>query len=298
MQRMYATLSAVARTDAAVLLTGETGTGKGLLARAIHADSARSASAFVDVNCAALPENLLESELFGYRKGAFTGAQQDKPGLFEAATGGTLFLDEIGDLSTSLQAKLLQALESGTFHPLGAVKPVFVDVRVISATNRDLRARVAEGRFRADLYYRLRVLEIELPPLRERPGDIELLAEHFLLLAATRYNRPPLTLSSAARQALRECPFPGNVRELKHAVEHAVILAQSTVIDTEHLPDYIGVGQPALETLSANTRTIRDRERDMLLQALQEHNFSVSATSAALGINRTTLWRKMRKHGL
>ena len=301
MQRLYATLGAVSRTDAAVLLTGETGTGKGLFARAIHANSARRTGPFVDVNCAALPENLLESELFGYRKGAFTGADKDKPGLFETASGGTIFLDEIGDLPPGLQAKLLQALEDGRFHPLGSVKPVQVDVRVISATNRDLRARVASGLIRSDLYYRLRVLEIELPPLRERPGDIDLLADHFVHISAARYGRATPTISQATRRALAACVFPGNVRELKHAMEHAVILCQGESIEPSYLPAYILSGTspvPRTEAGEDRSRNMQEREREMLLEALTEHGFSILDTCRALGVSRTTLWRKMKKHGL
>ncbi|GFK94464.1 Arginine utilization regulatory protein RocR [Fundidesulfovibrio magnetotacticus] len=300
MQRLYATLGAVSRTDASVLLTGETGTGKGLFARAIHANSTRRAGPFVDVNCAALPENLLESELFGYRKGAFTGADRDKPGLFEAASGGTIFLDEIGDLPAALQAKLLQALEDGRFHPLGSVKPVQADVRVISATNRDLRARVAAGTFRSDLYYRLRVLEIELPPLRERPGDCDLLTDHFVHISAARYGIGTPAVSKATRRALAACRLPGNVRELKHAVEHAVILCQGRTIEPAHLPAYI-LGAPEAPPRPAaepQARTIQERERAMLQEALADHGYSVLETCRALGVSRTTLWRKMKKHGL
>jgi len=300
MQRLYATLGAVSRTDASVLLTGETGTGKGLFARAIHANSTRRAGPFVDVNCAALPENLLESELFGYRKGAFTGAGKDKPGLFEAASGGTIFLDEIGDLPPGLQAKLLQALEDGRFHPLGALKPVQVDVRVISATNRDLRSRVATGHFRSDLYYRLRVLEIELPPLRERPGDCELLTDHFAHISSARYGISTPAISQATRRVLATCRFPGNVRELKHAVEHAVILCQGKTIEPGHLPAYIlGAAEPAARPAGESRgQTMQERERVMLQEALMEHGYSVLETCRALGVSRTTLWRKMKKHGL
>lgn len=303
MQRLYSTLGAVSRTDASVLLTGETGTGKGLFARAIHSNSPRRGGPFVDVNCAALPENLLESELFGYRKGAFTGADKDKPGLFEAASGGTIFLDEIGDLPPGLQAKLLQALEDGRFHPLGSVKPISVNVRVISATNRDLRARVSSGRFRSDLYYRLRVLEIELPPLRDRPGDVALLTDHFLHISAARYGKPPPIVDPATRRVMEAALFPGNVRELKHAVEHAVILCQEDTILPSHLPAYIlGNASPVPaggDFGGKDTgRTITERERGMLQDALKENGYSILETAKSLNVSRTTLWRKMKKHGL
>ena len=304
MLRLFATVASVAPTDAGVLLLGETGTGKDLFAHALHAMSQRKARPFVKLNCAALPDKLLESELFGYRAGAFTDARKDKPGLFELAEGGTIFLDEIGDLPPDLQAKLLQVLEDRSFYPLGATTPTAVNVRVLSATNHDLGAMARAGQFRPDLYYRLRVVELRIPPLRERPGDIPLLLDHFLAAAAGRYRRAVRGFSPEARRILARAPFPGNVRELKHVVEQAVLLCAGDTVEPGHLPAYLlqaaepaapsgpgGPGEPA-------GRTLADRERQLLLDALADNGWSVGRTAQSLGINRSTLWRRMRKYGI
>lgn len=303
MIQLFDVLRMVAPTDASVLLTGETGSGKGLLARAVHDLSRRRAGPFVGVNCAALPDKLLESELFGYKKGAFTDARADKPGMFELAQGGTIFLDEIGDLPSELQSKLLQALDERKFYPLGATKPVSVNVRVVAATNLDLAERAGEGAFRSDLYYRLRVVELRLPPLRERNTDIVPLAECFLARAAERYAKPTTHLDESAKRLLTMYPFPGNVRELKHLIEHVVILNDDIVLNAAHFP--APMGKPGQNPSQADPtarpaagRSLHERERELLVQALAENEWSILKTAAQLGINRTTLWRRMRKYGL
>lgn len=303
MIQLFDVLRMVAPTDASVLLTGETGTGKGLLAKAVHELSRRRAGPFVSVNCAALPDKLLESELFGYRKGAFTDARADKPGMFELAQGGTIFLDEIGDLPPELQSKLLQALEERRFYPLGATRPVSVNVRVVAATNRDLGRRASEGGFRSDLYYRLRVVELRLPPLRERPTDIVPLAESFLAKSAERYAKPATHLDDGVKRLLASYAFPGNVRELKHLIEHAVILSDGNTLSLAHFPaqmarpvaDAVQPGPNARRTAGGS---LHERERELLLQALADNDWSMSRTASQLGINRTTLWRRMRKYDL
>ena len=311
MRRLLDTASTVAEADVPILLQGETGTGKGLLANTIHQLSPRRSGPFVKVNCAALPETLLESELFGYKRGAFTDAKRDKPGLFQQAKGGSLLLDEIGELPASLQAKLLQALEDKCVRPLGATGTSPTDVRLMAATNRDLAALVDQGLFRADLFYRLRVVELRVPPLRERPGDLEALLDHFLHRFARQYGRPATGVSPRARSALLAHDWPGNVREMEHVVEYAVILCRGEALDTEHLPDYlqgraparpgadVGRGRERSEgSEGSEGRDLAARERDMILDALAEHDWSVSHTAQALGIHRTTLWRRMKKHGI
>ncbi len=301
----------VAPSDSSVLLTGETGTGKELFARAIHRASARHARPFVAVNCAAIPENLIETELFGHLRGAFTGAATPRAGKFAAAHGGTLFLDEIGDLPLSAQAKLLRVLEQRAVCPVGSDTEVAIDVRVVAATHRDLDAMVAQGSFRADLYFRLSVVPIELPPLRARGGDVVRLAE-----AAIRRSNPRAaqraSLDASARAALLSYPWPGNVRELNHIVERAVILSDSEVLSAADLR--LGP-KPASERASANPtppptqlasgsdpsldlrNALEGLERRMIHEALARAQGNRTEAAALLGLNRTTLVEKLRKYG-
>jgi two-component system, NtrC family, response regulator AtoC len=272
-----------------VLVTGESGTGKELIARALHKLSLRTGR-FVAVNCAALPENLLESELFGHEKGAFTGADRDKPGLLETAHGGTLFLDEVTELPAALQPKLLRALEEGEVRRLGATQPRRFDVRFVAATNRDLEKQVAEARFREDLYWRLHVLHVHLPPLRERPADIPLLAEHFLA------GRPT---SHEAMAVLTAYPWPGNVRELRNALERAATLATTAEIRVADLPPRIrDSGDPAARVADASTRQLplRELERAYILEVLRQNGGNKSRTAEILGLDRKTLYRKLEEY--
>jgi transcriptional regulator with PAS, ATPase and Fis domain len=285
---------------------GETGTGKDMFARAIHNMSRRQGGPFIKVNCAALPDNLLESELFGYRQGAFTDAKRDKPGRFQQAERGTIFLDEIGDLSHNLQAKLLQVLDEKEFYPLGSRHPVKVDVRVVASTNRDLPTMVGDGSFREDLYYRLRVIELELPPLRERSSDIPLLVGRFIAEIEARLEQEIPGVSTEAMKILLNYSYPGNVRQLKNIIEHAVILCQGRQISRQALPAYVfsskrhGVVSSAAhpDPVSASTDPLVTKEREAILETLSLHGWNLLETSKALHINRTTLWRKMKKHGL
>lgn len=296
-QKLFETLTMAAGTEAPILILGETGTGKDLLARAAHSLSPRKHGPFVKINCAALPENLLESELFGYRKGAFTDARTDKPGILQTAEGGTVFFDEIGEMPLALQAKLLQVMEEKRFHPLGATAPVTVNVRLVAATNRGLRELAASGKFREDLYFRLRVLEIEIPPLRRRRGDIPLLVEHFLNQIGKMYHKPMAGADAAVMHILFRHDFPGNVRELLHVVEHAVILAKDSVLHPGDLPPYLAEAQPSLPVPDEPGPLARS-ERDCLLEELAAHDWNMARTARALGVNRSTLWRKMKKYGL
>ncbi|EPR43510.1 PAS modulated sigma54 specific transcriptional regulator, Fis family [Desulfovibrio sp. X2] len=301
MIELFTTARAVASTDASILFTGETGTGKDVMARSIHAMSPRRAGRFIKVNCAALPDRLLESELFGYKAGAFTDARKDKPGFFELAEGGTLFLDEIGEIPLELQAKLLQALEDRQFYPLGSSRPVSVNVRLLSATNADLTRRIAQGFFRADLFYRLRVLELHMPSLRERTADIVPLAEHFLAWAAEHYGKKTTHLDDSAKRLLVRHPFPGNVRELKHVIEQAVILSEGKTLAASVFQPILKRREPEKRLPAPpdeSARTLVDRERDVILQALMENDWSIQRTAVSLNINRTTLWRRMRKYGI
>ncbi len=295
--RLFETLTLAAGTAAPILLLGETGTGKDLLARAAHRLSHRRDGPFVKINCAALPENLLESELFGYKKGAFTDARADKPGILQTAEGGTVFFDEIGELPLALQAKLLQVMEEKRFHPLGATAPQTVDVRLVAATNRSLKALAAEGRFREDLYFRLRVLELEIPPLRRRRGDIPLLVDHFIKYIGEMYHKRITGADPSVMKLLFRHDFPGNVRELLHVVEHAVILARDEVLHVGDLPPSLAQAAPR-KAITDDPGPLARSERDCLVEELAAHGWNMTRTATTLGVNRSTLWRKMKKYGL
>jgi len=299
MQEVFDLIELVSETDATVLIQGESGTGKELVARAIHYHSSRKDGPFVAVNCAALTESLLESELFGHEKGAFTGAIRAKPGRFELADGGTLFLDEIGEISPAVQVKLLRFLDQRSFERVGGTKPISVDVRIIAATNKDLRQEVREGRFREDLFYRLNVVPIQLPPLRERVEDIPLLVEHFLEKLNRRLGRNVRRVSPEAMQCLMDYDWPGNVRELENALEQALVRCRGEEITPEHLPRQIckGVGPP-IEAEAEDVNPFEAAERQILLAALRESGGRRVEAARRLGVSKATLWRKMKKHGL
>ena len=291
MLRIFRLIENLEESEATALLTGESGTGKELVARAIHQHSPRRQGPFVAVNCGALPGELLESEMFGHVRGAFTGAVRDRVGRFEAAAGGTLFLDEVGYLPLPLQVKLLRVLQERTFERVGESVTRRSDVRVIAATNLDLRRAVQEGRFRDDLYYRLRVVPIEIPPLRERRADVEILARHLLRKVSARHGRSLLFAPDALRAMLRY-PWPGNVRELENALEYAVAVCRSQTIHAEDLPAEILEEKPAGNELQAPD------ERARLRAALEAHHWRRDEAATALGMSRTTLWRKMRELAL
>jgi PAS domain S-box-containing protein len=301
---LFNLVSIVAPSDANVLILGETGCGKDLFARAIHNTSLRKDGPFIKVNCPALPDNLLESELFGYVKGAFTDAKQSKQGRFQMADGGTIFLDEIGDLSQELQAKLFQVLDEKQFYPLGATEPVRVDVRIISSTNRNLTRLVQAEKFREDFYYRLKVVEVKIPPLRKRPSDIPMLINHFLTNQARILGRQSFTLSNDALKILANYHFPGNVRELKHIIEHVTILSQTDRIDFLDLPEYLRKRAahthpiPLIRPLPSMLNSGLHNEKEIIVEALSAHGWHRKNTAKALHIDRTTLWRKMKTHDL
>jgi two-component system response regulator AtoC len=300
MTRLADRVSAIAASDAAVLLTGETGTGKELVARAIHARSRRASRPFVAINCAAFPETLIEEELFGHERGAFTGALRRREGRFRAAHGGTLFLDEIAELSLPAQAKLLRVLQDLSFEPIGSNTTQKVDVRVVSATHRDLRELVNQGRFRDDLYYRIKVCDIHMPALRERPAELAPLIEHFLRRLSPD-PAAPVRLTARARMRLLDYTYPGNIRELAHALEHAIVLARGRTIDLEHLPTEL-TGIMSTGDVPASTRplaqAVREFERDYLLQALHMCGGVRVRAAQLLGISRKTLWTKLRELGI
>jgi DNA-binding NtrC family response regulator len=305
MREVAETIRRAGPTDATVLVTGESGTGKELAARALHAESRRAGAPFVALNCSALPADLIESELFGHVKGAFTGADRDRTGVFEAADGGTLFLDEAGDLSSSAQAKLLRAVEEGRVTPVGTTTSRAVDVRLVAATNRPLEEMASRGEFRNDLLYRLQVVTLRLPPLRERRADIPALAIHFIDELARRHERPVRSLSAAARRALVAYDWPGNARELRNVLERAVVLADADEIDLAALPARVtGATTPSspidaalsdLPYTDARDRAVEAFERSFLSAALERHSGNVSATARALGLHRQSLQKILRR---
>ena len=301
MQRVYDLVDRIADTRATVLITGESGTGKSLLARAIHRRSSRRDQSFVEVACGAMPEALLESELFGHAAGSFTGAVGEKIGKFTQSDKGTIFLDEIGTASATLQVKLLRVLQEFSFEPVGSTKTIKVDSRVILATNENLAEAVAEGRFRQDLYYRVNVINIELPSLRERIADIPLLAAHFQQKTCEEAGRQGDGLTEETLQALQRYNWPGNVRELQNTIERAVLLGRGNKITLEDLPPQIAAGQPvSLEQLSGKAlkEAMSVPERAIILEMLENNRWNRNATADALGINRTTLYKKMKRLGI
>ncbi|MEM8944819.1 MAG: sigma-54 dependent transcriptional regulator [Planctomycetota bacterium] len=301
MLKVFDMVDSVADTKATVLVTGESGTGKSMIARAIHRKSNRAAKPFIEVACGALPENLLESELFGHVTGAFTGATTDKTGKFMQADGGTIFLDEIGTASAAMQVKLLRVLQELEFEQVGGDKTFKVDVRVILATNEDLADAVAEGRFRQDLYYRVNVINVELPALRERRTDISLLAQSFLQDLREDTNRPITGFSEDALAALENYAWPGNIRELQNVVERAVLLGKEDIITASDLPRDVTGGQnislPRVGTMTLK-EALEEPERQIILDVLESNGWNRNATADSLGVNRTTLYKKMKKLGL
>ncbi|MBN1344997.1 MAG: sigma 54-interacting transcriptional regulator [Phycisphaerae bacterium] len=295
MHGLFAILPEVAESGSTVLIEGESGTGKELLARAIHHLSGRKRKPFVAVNCGALPDTLLESELFGYEAGAFTDARKPKKGRFALAAGGTLFLDEIGDVSPALQVRLLRVLQERQYEPLGGVETIKADVRVICATNRDLQALTAEGRFRQDLYYRVNVVRLRAPPLRERREDIPPLVEHFIARFNALRGKDVSGVSDGVMARLMRHDWPGNVRELENAMEHAFILCRGPVIEPQHLP---GQFLPVDEAVVVPGMTLAEIEARAIRDALERNGWNRLATARELGIDKTTLWRKLKRLGL
>lgn len=295
---ILARIQQVAPTNAFVLLQGESGTGKTQLARQLHKMSQRAGQPFIEVNCAAIPESLIESELFGHIKGAFTGAVHERPGRFQAAHKGTLFLDEISELPLNLQAKLLKVLQDQQFEMVGSDKSIQVDVRIVSASNRNLRDAVDNGDFRADLYYRLAVIPLNVPPLRERPGDIPLLIKHFCEQLAVRGYPSDIQCNSQAMRMMMDYPWPGNVRELANAVEHGIVCAENKVVTPDSLPQDVRSYSGDSVSPPAPLDNEEAERRQAILDALEQAKGSRAVAATLLGIDRTTLWRHMQKLGL
>lgn len=309
MRDVFKMISRVGRTDVTVLVTGESGTGKELVARALHEESSRRNKPFVALNCSALPSELVESELFGHTRGAFTGAVKDRGGLFEAANGGTLFLDEIGDLGPLAQAKVLRALENGEVMRVGGTRSTRVDVRVIAATNRPLDDMVTDGRFREDLLYRLKVISLALPPLRDRKADIPLLSTHFLQVFSDRHGLPPRMISERAREILLHYDWPGNVRELRNVIEGALVMCDGAEIDDCDLPTALSdrrsnIKQSMLEQaadlpfVEAREKALREFDRAFLSAALARHGGNIARTARALGLHRQSLQKLLARRDL
>jgi DNA-binding NtrC family response regulator len=294
MRNVMAVIDRAAACDTPVLLMGESGTGKELLARTLHRRSPRARGPFVAINCSAIPETLLENELFGHRRGAFTDARDDRPGLFQSAHGGTILLDEIGDMPAVLQGKLLRVLQEKEVHPLGAPAPVPIDVRVVTATHRDLAALVVDKCFRQDLLYRINVIEVRVPALRERPDDLAPLVRCLLDKLGAKLRKPHCTISDEAMAVVRRHTWPGNVRELQNVIERALVLGTGTVINLEDLPE--SLREPPPSGLNGVVRRLADVEREHIVRTLRAVSGNKAAASRALGLNRKTLYRKLRMH--
>ena len=296
MHHIFELIPTIAESESTVLIIGESGTGKGLIAQAIHNQSLRAGRPFITVNCGAIPDTLLESELFGYKAGAFTDARRNKPGRFVLAQGGTIFLDEIGDVSPAIQAKLLRVLQDKVFEPLGGVQSIKADVRIITATNMNLRELTADGRFRTDLYYRINVFRLDLPPLRERMEDIPLLVNHFISKFSALKGKEISGVSPEALAVLMKHKYPGNVRELENIIEHAFVLCSGGMIQHDHLPEELRprtrlAGRETLDLLS-------EYEKDLIVSSLRKNRWNRLRTANDLGIHKTTLFRKIRKLGI
>jgi two-component system, NtrC family, nitrogen regulation response regulator NtrX len=301
MKALRQQLSLMAATNGRVLIFGESGTGKELIAHAIHAASARANDSFVEVNCAAIPEELIESELFGHRRGSLAGAVEDKIGKLQKADGGTLFLDEVGDMSLKTQAKVLRAFDEQRFEPVGAAESIQVDVRVVASTKKNLEEEIERGNFREDLFYRLNVIPFHVPPLRERVEDIRLLADHFLKEFTTSYGRKPKELTGEALRVLEQYPWPGNVRELRNLMERIVIMNPQTRIDARHIPldrSRRAVFDRPMDRFGSLQEVREAAERDYILKKLEEAKGNVTRTAELLGLERSHLYRKMKALGI
>lgn len=299
MREVFSVVTAVARSKSTVLIEGESGTGKELIARGIHTNSPRRAGVFLALNCAAMTEGLLESEMFGHQRGSFTGAYHDKPGKFEQAHKGTLFLDEIADMSLSTQAKLLRVIQEETFERVGGSKTISVDVRIIAATNKDLMNEMKQGRFRDDLYYRIRVFPIKLPPLRDRPEDIPLLIRHFIKNFNQEMNKNIDNVSPKAMDVLLSYDYPGNIRELENIIEYSFICCNDNTILIEHLPkELVSDSKELVDQVVVEGGTIQILEKEMIIRLLNQSSRNYNEISGKLGISRTTLWRKMKQYNI
>jgi len=298
MKKIFELIPIVSPSNTTILIEGETGTGKELLAKAIHGMSSRSEKPFIALNCAALPDTLLESELFGYKKGAFTGAVHDKPGRFALAEKGTLFLDEIGEISAALQVRLLRILQEKVYDPLGGISSVKSDVRIIAATNRNLEQLVKEGSFREDLYYRINVIKLELPPLRNRKEDIPILIDHFINTFNHLQNKRIKTISRSAMSLIMSQKWKGNIRELENVIEHAFVICQSDQISVDDLPNNLKGFSDKNENCGDINVALKKTERELLLMALERNNNNKTRTAKELGIHKATLYRKLKAAGI
>jgi len=294
MQNLFAILPNIAESNTTILIEGESGTGKELFARAIHNLSFRKDKPFVPVNCGALPDTLLESELFGYKAGAFTDAKKDKPGRFNLAQGGTIFLDEIGDVSASVQVKLLRFLQDKTYEPVGGIAPVKADVRIITATNKKLDQLVKEDKFRDDLYYRINVMKLELPPLRDRKEDIPLIVEHFISRFNQLHNKNICCVTNEVTATLLSYDYPGNIRELENIIEHCFVLCEDEVIEARHLPSSVRPYLKSESTKESEPATIKQMQIILIKQALKRNKGNKTVAAKQLGIDKSTLFRKMK----